>query len=89
MPMEEHTIIHDIGRLLSWSKEYWYLIGGLVATLWGALLMVKRNWLAGYATKEEMNDCHANLQGQIMRNRELNTKEHGEIIKIIIDRIDK
>lgn len=87
--MQEHTILHDAGRVAGVIKEYWHLFAAAGATLWGSLLMIKRNWLSHYATKEEMKECHDKLHREIHQNRELNTSEHNDLRDLIINKLGK
>lgn len=90
------TFISHLGDVLKYVKEYWHVLVGTLATLYGASKMVKRNWLQGYATKREVSECHSDLSARIRENareiqkaREQNTLEHNEIRDIIIRHMDK
>lgn len=83
--MQEHSFLHDFGRVLGHVKEYWHLIAAFFATLWAALALARRRMFSGFATKRELVDCHDKLVCKIEENRDQNTREHSEIKDIIID----
>lgn len=87
--MADHNLISHTQGALHHIKEYWEIFSALALTLWGGVLLARRNVRAGLATKEELRQCHAQLSNEIRRNREVNTSEHTELMTIILRHIDK